>query len=334
MGTHLCENHALELVDGSRLPSCIRSAVQIALARGSDYDLRTPADATEFLADSERAYTDITPQESQFLRDFRDSNDVYLTDTENVGPLLIQAAVIDANRNVVFSGYINHGCNTVEEIWTLAAELCGGKLSQRQALGLRKAFGSPSLKRPVGHDMAWLANQWRQLKESAPSMKVAEWSLTSYDRSCYYSALSRAGFNPQEILPSSSNWVLPLVWMRASGPSLPGYTLGYTCALFAPSHLVWSWHDAVADTLMLFDILTTRQMKLFEGKVELPPADPSICQLFIAGENNQVSTSTRTRIWLADEDRKCYDRLEEVLQENPYATRRSILSAKNTWPKA
>ncbi|KID75025.1 uncharacterized protein G6M90_00g056170 [Metarhizium brunneum] len=193
--------HGLKLPDMQLLP--------LALARGSEFDIRTPADAAEFLADPERVYAKITPEEYQFLADFRGLKDIYFTDTESVGPLLIQAAVVDAHRNVVFASHINHGCNTVEEIWSLAADLCGGKLSKHQAKGLRRAFGSPSLKTPIGCDVAWLADHWRQLKQSAPSMKVAEWSTWSCDQIAYRNALSRAGFDHEEILPTQSHWVLP-----------------------------------------------------------------------------------------------------------------------------
>ena len=214
-----------ETGDASRLPSSIRLAVQLALARASEFDIRTPADAAEFLADPERVYAKITPEEYQFLADFRGLKDIYFTDTESVGPLLIQAAVVDAHRNVVFASHINHGCNTVEQIWSLAADLCGGKLSKHQAKGLRRAFGSPSLETPIGCDVAWLADRWRQLKQSAPSMKVAEWSTWSCDQIAYRNALSRAGFDHEEILPTQSHWVLPLNWMRTSQPTLPGYSL-------------------------------------------------------------------------------------------------------------
>ncbi|KAF5136406.1 hypothetical protein E5D57_000167 [Metarhizium anisopliae] len=162
-------------------------------------------------------------------------------------------------------------------------------------------------------------------------MKVAEWSTWSCDQIAYRNALSRAGFDHEEILPTQSHWVLPLNWMRTSQPTLPGYSLGYTCALFAPSRLVWVWHDAVADTLMLLDILTTRQMKLFEGQVELPPLDVAISRLFIPRDNTENFRSTGVRMWQADEERKCYARIEEIIQQNPYATKRSILDAVSFW---
>ncbi|KAG8677598.1 hypothetical protein FPOAC2_03733 [Fusarium poae] len=84
--------------------------------------------------------------------DLCDFKDIYFTDTESVGPLLIQVAVVDVNRNIVFADYINHGRKTVEEVWELAADACGGKLNYRQAKALRRAFGSPSLETPVGLD--------------------------------------------------------------------------------------------------------------------------------------------------------------------------------------
>lgn len=334
MGTQLCEEHALEIVDASRLHTSIRQAVEATLARGSDFDLRTPADAADFLADANREFQNITPEELQFLRDFRDLKDVYFTDTETVGPVLIQVAIVNARREVVFASHINHGCKTVEEFWRLVARRCGGKLTARQAGALRKAFGSPSLKRPVGCDMSWLANQWRRLKESCPSMKVAEWSLASFDQAVYRRAFSEAGLSPddiQEILPDPVNWILPLNWFRNSPPTLPGYSLGYTCALFAPSRLVWSWHDAVADTLMLYDIMVTRQMKVLEGKVELPSSDEAIRRLFMPIENNPEYIWVGARRWAAAEANKCYDRIEELLHQNPYATRRSLLSAVSFW---
>ena len=76
MGTHLCENHALEIVGASRLPSSIQLAVQLALVRGWEFDIRTLADAAEFLAVPERVYAEVTREEYQFLGDFRDLSDI------------------------------------------------------------------------------------------------------------------------------------------------------------------------------------------------------------------------------------------------------------------
>ncbi len=106
-------------------------------------------------------------------------------------------------------------------------------------------------------------------EKNAPLMKVAEWSLSLFDQSVYRRASSQAGFDPQEVLPVAPSWVLPMHWFRLTRPSLPGYSLPYTCSLFSPSPVVWRWHDAVVDSLKLFDILTTRQMKLFEGNCGL-----------------------------------------------------------------
>lgn len=39
---------------------------------------------------------------------------------------LVQAAVMDANREVVFESDINHGCGTVKHVQDLAPQLCDG----------------------------------------------------------------------------------------------------------------------------------------------------------------------------------------------------------------
>ncbi|KAJ3525658.1 hypothetical protein NM208_g11540 [Fusarium decemcellulare] len=82
-------------------------------------------------------------------RDFRDLKDVYLTDTETVGPLLIQAAVIDASRNFVFASYIHHGCTTVEEIWTSALAVSGCCLFTTLNAGILKRRILPKKKKKI-----------------------------------------------------------------------------------------------------------------------------------------------------------------------------------------
>ncbi|RFN52767.1 hypothetical protein FIE12Z_2926 [Fusarium flagelliforme] len=265
-GTSLCEEHALELVDWSVLRSPVRASVEKILARGSDFDICTPIEATRFLADTEMKYTGMTPEETQFLRDLRDQRNVFFTDTETVGTLLVQVSVVDAKRNTVFSSYIHHGCKTVRDIWALASERVGRKLHAREAKGLRRAFGSPSENPPEGHDVPWLARQWEQLLNEFPDMQVAEWSTSSCDEKIMRKTLHAAGYDLDNVLPAPDQWKLPLLWMRSTRPSLPGYSLGYVCSLFAPSPLVWAWHDSLVDSLMMYDLLKIRQQKLFDKK--------------------------------------------------------------------
>lgn len=58
--------------------------------------------------------------------------------------------------------------------------------------------------------MAWLNEQWRLLKEKAPDLQIAEWSRHPHDRVLYERNLSRAGYNPDDVLPEITSWVSPM----------------------------------------------------------------------------------------------------------------------------
>jgi hypothetical protein len=204
----------------------------------------------------------LSEDEIECLDRIRDSNNFYATDTEAVGQLLVQAAVVDSNQRVVFSGHIHHDCATVQELWQLVIDVNGGRLTSVESIGLRRAFGSPSTQPPQGYSVAWLNEQWRLLKEKAPDLQIAEWSRHPHDRVLYQRNLSRAGYNPDDVLPEITSWVSPMQWLQYSSPSLPGYQLGYVCAIYAPSSLVFRWHDALVDPHMLMDIMSTRQKKV------------------------------------------------------------------------
>lgn len=112
-------------------------------------NIRTPDEAARWFADEKTTILGITKEETQFHDRLRDRRGAFSTDVETVGPLLVQAAIIDADRNVVVGGYIHHSCATVKEVWDLAIKVCGRTLTTMQSSALRKAFGSPSRHKPV-----------------------------------------------------------------------------------------------------------------------------------------------------------------------------------------
>lgn len=112
---------------------------------------------------------------------------------------------------------------------------------------------------------------------------MAEWSTHPYDQIVYRDNIKRAGYNPADVLPAPENWVSPMRWFRETGPSLPGFQLAYVACLYHSSDLVFRWHDAIVDAIMLMDILSTRQQKYHHRKVEVPASSPSILLLFDQG---------------------------------------------------
>lgn len=64
--------------------------------------------------------------------------------------------------------------------------------------------------------MAWLNEQWRLLKEKALDLQIAEWSMHPHDRVLYERNLSRAGYNPDDVLPETTSRV-----SRCRGYSTP-----------------------------------------------------------------------------------------------------------------
>lgn len=289
--------------------------------RKTNSDIRTPQEATAWFADSNTTFAGISEEEVRFLTRFCDGQDVFATDTESVGPLLIQVAFIDTSREVVFSGFIYHGCATVEDLWQLATRLCGGMLMKFQSCALRKAFGSPSSNAPRGHSMKWLAEQWLALKQRAPDLQVAEWSANFHDHFIYRNSLSQAGYNPDDILPPPSSWVSPMLWLRTSQPDLPGYQLGYACCLYSPSSLVFRWHDAVVDALMLVEIISTRQKKLHKGAAAIPAPDDAILRLFAQAPEVGEADYLLLRRWSAREERICCSFLQEHLLDAEFELR-------------
>ncbi|SCO08629.1 uncharacterized protein FFE2_11597 [Fusarium fujikuroi] len=246
----------------------------------------------------------INREEIQFYDQLRARRGVFSTDVEAVGPLLVQAAIIDADRNVVVGGYIHRDCETVKEVWDLAVNVCGGPLTKIESDALRKAFGSPSMKRPRGYSMHWLVDQLKTLKKEYPDICMAEWSANPFDQVVYRNNIKRAGYDHEDILPPPENWVSPMGWFRQAGPSLLGLQLAYVACLYHSSSLVFRWHDAIADALMLMDILSTRQQKYHHGKVEVPPPADFLIQ----------------RPWFAREDRLCWAFMQDTLKKYEFAS--------------
>ncbi|SCO12527.1 uncharacterized protein FFM5_10322 [Fusarium fujikuroi] len=262
-------------------------------------------------------YDGINREEIQFYDQLRARRGVFSTDVEAVGPLLVQAAIIDADRNVVVGGYIHRDCETVKEVWDLAVNVCGGPLTKIQSDALRKAFGSPSMKRPRGYSMHWLVDQLKTLKKEYPDICMAEWSANPFDQVVYRNNIKRAGYDHEDILPPPENWVFPMGWFRQAGPSLLGLQLAYVACLYHSSSLVFRWHDAIADALMPMDILSTRQPKYHHGKVEVPPPSRSILLLFEQGLQKTTNGEDFLiqRPWFAREDRLCLAFMQDTLKK-------------------
>ncbi|VZH90768.1 unnamed protein product [Fusarium fujikuroi] len=267
-------------------------------------NIRTPDEAARWLADERTSILRINREEIQFYDQLRARRGVFSTDVEAVGPLLVQAAIIDADRNVVVGGYIHRDCETVKEVWDLAVNVCGGPLTKIESDALRKAFGSPSMKRPRGYSMHWLVDQLKTLKKEYPDICMAEWSANPFDQVVYRNNIKRAGYDHEDILPPPENWVSPMGWFRQAGPSLLGLQLAYVACLYHSSSLVFRWHDAIADALMLMDILSTRQQKYHHGKVEVPPPADFLIQ----------------RPWFAREDRLCWAFMQDTLKKYEFAS--------------
>lgn len=172
----------------------------------------------------------LSEDEIECLDRIRDSNNCYATDTKAVGQLLVQAAVVDSNQRVVFSGHVHHDFATVEELWQLATDMNGGGLTSVESIGLRRAFGSPFTPAPQRYSLAWLNEQWRLLKEKAPDLQIAEWSMHPHDRVLYERNLSVAGYNPDDVLPETTAGS-----RRCSGYCTPVHILPVTnLDMFAP----------------------------------------------------------------------------------------------------
>ncbi|GKU01506.1 unnamed protein product [Fusarium langsethiae] len=306
------------LVDRSSVFTPVRKAVEKTLNRMSTDAICTPKEALEFLSDPQRDYEEMTIEETEFLRDLKDQKAVYFTDTENAGRLLIQVSVVDSKGDVVFEGHVNHGCATVQEIWDLAMERNSGKLAFLTEITLRRAIGPPSSKRPRGYTMQWVAEEFLKLRERAPGMKIAEWSLYPFDQSVYRRNLILADLDDNKFLPPPSDCVSPMTWFQRTGPSLAGYSLGFVTCLYAPSDLVWKWHDATVDATMLFQIMSTRSKKLFEGAVTIPPPSMSIQRLFegVEGEDG-ANGPMEHNCWILKEKELCYSYIEKQLARDP-----------------
>ncbi|UKZ53506.1 hypothetical protein TrVGV298_007298 [Trichoderma virens] len=329
MGTHLCWSHALNAVDRSVIRSPVRAAVEQNMNRLMNYDISTPDEAARWFADERNIIQGITKEEIGFYERLRDRRDAFATDVETVGPLLIQMAIIDADRNLVIGGYIHHSCATVKELWDFATKACGGTLTKRETAALRKAFGSPSMNKPRGCSMHWLVDQLKELKMKYPDMRIAEWATRPFDQIVYRDNIKRAGYNHADILPAPENWVSPLRWLQVTGPMLPGYQLAYVACLYYPSGLVFGWHDAVVDAMMLMDILSTRQQKYHHGKVEVPVASTSILRLFDQVPQNDSSDGDYliSRPWAAREEKLCWLFLQDKLEEYEFASQTALYRA-------
>jgi hypothetical protein len=239
--------------------------------------------------------------------------------------------------HIVFSGYIHHDCASVEDIWRLALEKNSKPLCEFQARALRKTFGPPSQKQPQGESLNWLAEKWYQLKEQYPDLIVAEWSTGGHDERIYRSNLGRAGFDTQKVLPDPSSWLCALPCWKHSLPSLIVHSLPYVCSLFAPSDLVWHAHDAVIDSLMLYDITATREKKVHNGTTTVPQPPESLQRLFRRLESNAAGSVFHWSCpWTLEEEQHCFELLasehEKALRSSVYdlALRTSFQLAKRT----
>ena len=177
IGTQFCPEHAMMAVDLSVSVSHVRNVVRENLNRNTNCDLLTLDDDRRWFEDPLTTFGVLSEDEIECLDRIRDSSNFYATD---------------------------------EELWQLATDVNGARLTSVESIGLRRAFGSPSTQPPQGYSVAWLNEPWLQY----------------------------------------------------SSPSLPGYQLGYVCALYAPSRLVFRWHNALVDSHMLIDIMSTGQKKV------------------------------------------------------------------------
>ncbi|KFA49210.1 hypothetical protein S40293_11156 [Stachybotrys chartarum IBT 40293] len=133
-GTHLCKDHALRVLGSSNPQTAPQRLVGCACRA-----LKS---------------TNISEDEVGFLDRFRHRQSVFATDTETVGPLLVQVAVINTNRDIVFQVHIHHDCATVDELWRPATKACAGKLTNRQRAARCEAFGLQSAKVPKDQGLA------------------------------------------------------------------------------------------------------------------------------------------------------------------------------------
>lgn len=110
LDTQLCSEHALELVDSSAIFTSVRQAVEKTLNRTSTAAIRTLNEALKFLCDPQRGYDGMTVEETEFLCDLKDQKEVYFTDTESIGDLLLlQFSVIDSKGRPVSGGKEGRG---------------------------------------------------------------------------------------------------------------------------------------------------------------------------------------------------------------------------------
>lgn len=182
--------------------------------------------------------------------------------------------------------------------------------------------------------MAWPNEQWRLLREKAPDLQIAEWSRHPHDRVLYERNLSRTGYNPDDVRPEITSWVSPMQWLQYSSPSLPGYQLGYVCALYTPSDLVFRRYDALVDSHMLMDVMSTQQNKYHQGKVIIPKAAVPILRLF--DEDHESSESgyavpVGSIRWTAREESLCCSFLQKQLRTSPHDKKDQLLRATSVY---
>lgn len=343
-GTDLCEDHAIEVSMTFGLPSLntFPTAVRRVMKRPSWLNIRTPDDAATFLMDPTRQFEGLGEQELVFLAHLRDGGPAFFTDTEFVPgiDMLLQVALVDSKREVCFSNYIHHNCVAVADIWHLAVEKNGKSLNHVQAAALRKAFGEPTQNKPRGNDINWLVERWDSLKQQYPDLMVAEWSWVGCDERLYRSTLADAGFDPQTILPSPSRWIRALSCWRDSLRGLCGLNLAYVCSLFAPSNLVWEWHDAVADALMLHDLTLIRERKIRNGTTVAPQPPESVLKVFSRSatrldrptmsdrmlyQGSITSQGQQKCFWTLEEERRCFSLIAAEHDKAQTCSMRSLL---------
>lgn len=127
---------------------------------------------------------------------------------------------------------------------------------------------------------------------------------------------------------------------RCSGYSTPVQVFPVTNldmfarTLYAPSSLVFRWHDALVDSHMLMDIMSTRQKKYHQGKVIIPKAAVPILRLF--DEDHESSESGHavpvgSIRWTAREESLCCSFLQEQMQTSPNDEKDQLLRATSVY---
>lgn len=85
----------------------------------------------------------ITKEELQFCDQVRARRGVPSTDVEAEGSFLVQAVIIDADRDVIAEGGVQDDSETVKDVWDFAVEVCGEPLVIIYSAALRRVLDLP-----------------------------------------------------------------------------------------------------------------------------------------------------------------------------------------------